>query len=155
MALMKKKTILKVFLVSIILSLILISCSSLSTIEEEQATPPTTDQITEPSPTADDVFQVEVWVDDPTPEKGQPVMLYGSLIKHGVRLGGMTMEAYWPDEEQHPSLPDCKVQVIYGSGVCKIKTDDFPIGAPIPLKVEFDVEGKTYGGSLEITLHGE
>jgi hypothetical protein len=153
MVLRIKKSFPNNILVAIILSLSLISCSSLSTIEEEQATQPTTAQITKPSPTAEDVFQVEVWVDDPTPERGDPLMLYGSLIKHGVRLGGMTMQAYWPDEDQHPSLPDCKVQVIYGSGVCKIDTEDFPVGVPIPLKVEFDVEGKTYGGSLEITLH--
>ncbi len=153
MALAKKKPGLKNIFVSIILILSLASCSSLSTIEEGPATQPITDQITEPSPTADDVFQVEVWVDDPTPEKGQPVILSGSLIKDGVRLGGMAMNAYWPDEDQHPRVPDCKAQVLYGDGVCKVKTDDFPVGVPIPLKVEFDVGGKTYGGSTEIILH--
>lgn len=143
----------KIIIAMAILSLILISCSSLSTTKEEQVTQPATDQITEPTPTADGVFEVEVWVDDPNPEQGQPVMLYGSLIKHGVRLGGMAMNAYWPDEDQHPSVPDCKVQVIYGSGVCKIETEDFPVGVPISLEVEFDYEGKTYGGSTEITLY--
>ncbi len=153
MVLRIKKTFLNNILAAIILSLFLISCSSRAAVEEEQATQPSTAQIAGPTPTADNVFRVEVWVDDPTPAQGEPVMLYGSLIKHGVRLGGMTMQAYWPDEDQHPSLPDCKVQVIYGSGVCKIETEEFPVGVPISLNVEFDYEGETYGGNIKITLH--
>jgi len=76
-------------------------------------------------------------------------MLYGSLIKHGVHLGGMVMNAFWPDEK-HPGTPDCSVQVIYGSGVCIVETEGFPAGASIPLKVEFEYEGKTFSGSTEI-----
>jgi hypothetical protein len=80
-------------------------------------------------------------------------MLYGSLIKHGVHLGGMMMNAFWPVDGQHPGIPNCKVQVIYGSGVCIVETNEFASGVPVLLRVEFVYEGRTFSGSTQITPH--
>lgn len=135
----------------ILMILSLVSCSFYSTKKEEQTTKPTLKSNSDPTSIEDDVFDVDVWVDNPTPEQGSRVMLYGSLIKHGVHLGGMMMNAFWPDEDQLSGVPNCSVQVIYGSGICIVETNGFPAGVSVPLKVEFDYEGKTYTGSTEIT----
>ena len=95
-------------------------------------------------------FRVEVWVNQPRPERGEQVVLHGSLIKHGVRLGAMTMEGYWPDPEQVPGVPNCRVQVIYGSGVCRVDTSSFKSGQPVNLWVEFFYEGKIFRGSTQV-----
>lgn len=95
-------------------------------------------------------FRVEVWVNHPRPERGEQVVLHGSLIKHGVRLGAMTMEGYWPDPELVSVVPNCRVQVIYGSGVCRVDTSSFEVGQPVHLWVEFFYEGKTFRDSTEV-----
>ena len=89
-------------------------------------------------------------MNQPRPERGEQVVLHGSLIKHGVRLGAMTMEGYWPDPEQVPGVPNCRVQVIYGSGVCRVDTSSFKPGQPVNLGVEFFYEGKTFRGSTQV-----
>ena len=81
---------------------------------------------------------------------GEPVVLHGSLIKHGVRLGAMSMEGYWPDPEQPEGIPNCRVQVIYGSGVCKVDTRGFPADQPVNLRVKFQYQGDIYQGSTQI-----
>ena len=78
-------------------------------------------------------------------------MLYGSLIKDGVYLGGMTMRAIWPDEDQERGVPNCSVQVIYGSGVCIVETEDFQPDVFVPITVAFDYHGQTYRGQTGFT----
>ena len=106
-----------------------------------------------PTPTVstEEIFEVDVWVDSAQPEIGQTIVLYGSLIKHGVHLGAINMNAYWPDGDRHPRVPDCRVQVIYGSGVCKVNTADFPAGVPTTIIVEFAYQGDRYLGSVNVT----
>ena len=96
-------------------------------------------------------FEVVAWVDDPYPMQGERVMLYGSLIKSGVHLGGMAMLATWPDQDQEPGMPNCNVQVIYGSGVCIIETDGYPVGVFVPVSIWFEYEGKIYKGQTGFT----
>ena len=95
-------------------------------------------------------FRVEAWVNRPRPERGEQIVLHGSLIKHGVRLGAMTMEGYWPDPKQEPGVPNCRVQVIYGSGVCRVDTSRFEENQPVRLWVEFFYEGKSFRGSTQV-----
>jgi hypothetical protein len=93
-----------------------------------------------------DSYEVEAWVSDPTPSRDAQVYVYGSLIRNGVRVGGMMMQAYWPDEKQAPSIPGCNVLVIYGAGGCILEVSEFPVGEYVPVRVQFEYYGKTYSG---------
>jgi hypothetical protein len=95
---------------------------------------------------SEDSYEVEVWVSDPTPSLDEQVYVYGSLIRNGVRLGGMMMQAYWPDEKQAPGIPGCNVLVIYGAGGCILEASEFPVGEYVPVRVQFEYYGKTYSG---------
>lgn len=131
-------------------SLPLVSCAGEENGEQVPLTPSAAaSEKQAPSPEGD-VFQVEVWVDQSQPRVGEPVVLHGSLIKHGVRLGAMTMEGYWPDPEQPSGIPNCRVQVIYGSGVCKVDTSRFSADQPVILQVKFQYEGEIFQGRTQI-----
>lgn len=106
-----------------------------------------------PAPLPTPALEVELWLDDPSPEPGARVILYGSLIKHGVRLGGMAMRASWPDPDQERGVPNCSVQVIYGSGVCIVETQGFPSGVYVPINVTFEYQGRLYQGQTGFTPH--
>jgi hypothetical protein len=135
----------------VVVSLFLVSCAPSTTIVPEQASPTTRPTYSEPLQPPQGQFEVVSWFDDPEPEHGSRVMLYGSLIKSGVTLGGMMMEATWPDENQARGVPNCRVQVIYGSGVCIIETADLPKGVYIPITLKFEYQGKTYQGQTGFT----
>ncbi len=121
---------------------ILLSCSP-------AASPPATPSPAPPTPA--DIFEVEAWVDDASPPHDARVTVYGSLIKNGVRLGGMTMQATWPDETQERGVPNCKVQVIYGSGVCTLDAGNYPPGEFVPITVTFRYGGGTHVGHTGFT----
>lgn len=147
-----KNTLPKKLFLAMLLSLSLFSCQDVKTLSRESPVAAGTEAIFQPTPTPQGVIEVKVWVDNPHPKRGETVMLYGSLIKHGVNLGAITMNAYWPDKEQPDQLPDCKVQVIYYGGVCKVNTESFPTGVPTTLRVEFPYQGEVYTGSIDITV---
>ena len=90
-------------------------------------------------------------MDNPTPENGEQILLSGSLIKNGTYLGGMTMTASWPDQNQERGVPNCKVLVIYARGVCAIKVSDFPAGVAVPITVSFPYAGQYYQGTTSFT----
>ena len=98
-----------------------------------------------------DLFEVEAWVDNPTPDQNRRVNAHGSLIKNGVRLGGMAMVAVWPDPGQEYGVPNCSVQVIYGSGVCLIVAADFSPGEYVPITVTFHYAGEIFSGHTGFT----
>lgn len=135
----------------IIMFMVLVSCT------KEVAPPleiPTTlpPRITSaPHPTHEDTFIVDLWVNNPNPPIGSRVIVWGSLIKNGVHLGGMMMKATWPDETQEPGMPNCNVLVIYGSGVCVIDNISFPPGEFVPINVTFEYKGKKYSGQTGFT----
>ncbi|MGD2156223.1 MAG: hypothetical protein PVG14_00835 [Anaerolineales bacterium] len=97
------------------------------------------------------VFEVDAWVSDPNPLLGSRIMLYGSLIKDGVYLGGMAMRATWPDDNQERGVPNCTVQVIYGSGVCIVESEGFQPDVYVPITVTFEYQGKIYSGQTGFT----
>lgn len=101
--------------------------------------------------TGENRFEVVAWVSDPSPTQGARVMLYGSLIKNGVHLGGMAMVATWPDESQERGVPNCRVQVIYQAGVCIVETEGFTPGEYVPITVAFEYQGRTYTGGTGFT----
>jgi hypothetical protein len=139
-------------LILFLVCLLQVSCSSDVTPEPQPAVPiaPAISSTLELVRTA--TFEVVAWVSDPDPEPGERVMLYGSLLKDGVHLGGMAMRASWPDEDQERGIPNCSVQVIYGSGVCIVETEDFQPGAYVPIMVSFEYQGKIYRGETGFTL---
>jgi len=98
-----------------------------------------------------DRFEVEAWVNNPTPAQGSRLTVSGSLLKNGVRLGGMMMEATWPDKAQERGVPNCYVQVIYGSGVCTLEVNHFPRGIFVPITVTFAYGGHIYIGHTGFT----
>lgn len=135
----------------ILICMVLASCSP-------KATPPpglpatSGPQITSaPSPTPRDIFEVEAWVDNPTPTRDSRVTVSGSLIKNSVRLGGMMMQATWPDKTQERGVPNCNVLVIYGSGVCSVDADNYPPGVFVPITVTFQYGDATYTGHTGFT----
>ena len=129
----------------------LVSCTSSVIPSEAPATSLPAIQTPEPFLLPTPTFEVVAWVDDPNPQIGSRVMLYGSLIKNGVYLGGMAMRATWPDEDQERGVPNCSVQVIYESGVCIIETEGFQQGVFVPITVTFEYLGKIYRGQTGFT----
>lgn len=103
------------------------------------------------SPTPGDVFEVEAWVDNPTPARDERITASGSLIKNGVYLGGMMMRGTWPEEDQERGVPNCFVLVIYQRGVCTIEVKDYPSGVYVPITVSFEYNSKTYTGQTGFT----
>lgn len=97
-----------------------------------------------PSATPGDKFEVKAWVDNPTPSQNSRVLVWGSLIKNGVHLGGMMMRATWPDKTKKSGTSSCDVLVIYGAGVCTIHVKDYPPGVFVPITVTFDYRGTRY-----------
>jgi hypothetical protein len=123
----------------------LVSCS-------QAPTPRPAMQLTpNPSPTACDSFAVEAWVDNPTPTQDSQVIVFGSLIKSGVYLGGIMMQAVWADETQERGVPNCDVLVTYGRGVCAVPVKDYEPGAFVPITVTFKYEGSTFVGHTGFT----
>lgn len=113
----------------------------------------TTQGIPTPTPFHIHIFEVVTWFDNPEPKLGSRVILYGSLIKDGVHLGGMAMRVAWPDKNQERGVPNCSVQVIYGSGVCIIETAGFQPDEYIPVTVTFEYQGRVYSGQTGFTPH--
>ena len=129
----------KLVLILLMVCALQVSCSSNVTPSSEPAATPVAPQnVPTPIPTRAHIFEIDAWVDDPNPQLGSRVMLYGSLIKDGVHLGGMAMRATWPDENQARGVPNCSVQVIYGSGVCIVETEGFQPDVYVPITVTFD-----------------
>jgi len=104
-----------------------------------------------PEAEPEDKFEVHAWVDKPIPVQGEQITLFGNLRKNGVILGGMMMEANWPDENQERGRPNCYVLVIYQGGVCVIDTKGYPIGEYVPLVVKFVYDGQTFTGETGFT----
>jgi hypothetical protein len=128
------------------------SCSSNVIPSPEPTTVPVIPQNTPvQTPIRTPTFEVVAWVDDPNPQVGSRIMLYGSLIKDGVYLGGMAMRATWPDEKQERGIPNCSVQVIYGSGVCIVETEGFQPDVFVPITVAFEYHGMIYSGQTGFT----
>lgn len=121
------------------------------------ATPSAEAQLAAPSaqasPTLAGNFEVDVWVDNAAPSRGQRVTVSGSLIKNGVRLGGIMMDATWPDATRERGAGRCYVQVIYGAGVCAIEAADMLPDVFVPVTVTFDYGGVTYTGHTGFTPH--
>jgi hypothetical protein len=123
-----------------------------------QATPEETPSIvpvTKPNPVVSSpsagIMRVLAWVNNPTPTRGEQVIVYGSLLNYTVRLGGIMMQATWQDEAHQPGVPNCFVLVTYGRGVCVIETSQYPAGAYVPVHIRFDYNGEAYTGSTGFT----
>ena len=96
-------------------------------------------------------MRVNTWVNNPEPARGEQVIVYGSLIKNGVLLGGIMMQGTWEDASHTPGTPNCFVLVTYGRGVCVIETANFPPGVYVPVQIKFVYRGETYTGSTGFT----
>jgi hypothetical protein len=104
-------------------------------------------------PASNDFIRVKAWADNPTPKSGERVIVYGSLIKRTVWLGGIMMQASWADPSHIPGTPNCFVLVTYGRGVCVIETAGFTPGVYVPVQIKFVYRGETYTGSTGFTPH--
>lgn len=138
-------------LILVLVFMLQTSCSSNATTSPGPTKPVAAQNDSTPLPVRTHKFEVVTWFDNPEPKLGSRVMLYGSLIKDGVHLGGMAMRATWPDEDQERGVPNCSVQVIYGSGVCIIETEGFKPGVTIPVTVTFEYQGQIYRGQTGFT----
>ena len=143
----RMKRVILLFLVALLLS----SCST-----ADQTVAASQPAAINPAPTGPAVehaavFEVTAWVDDPDPPAGTRVILHGSLLKDGVHLGGMAMQATWPDEAQERGVPNCRVQVIYGAGVCIVDGVGFQPGVYVPITVTFEYQGRLYSGRTGFT----
>ncbi len=128
---------------------LLTACSVSGTVPETQASPAPS---AVPSPTPEDIYEVQVWVDNPNPARDETVTISGSLIKNGVYLSQMLrMEAWWPEEGQDRGVPNCFSMVIYQRGICTLEAKDYPSGVYVPVTVELEYNGKTYTGTTGFT----
>jgi hypothetical protein len=128
-----------------------LSCSSNGTPLSQPTATTAPQYFASATPVGTPAFEVVAWVSDTDPQVGSRIMLYGSLLKYGVHLGGMAMRATWPDEEQERGVPNCSVQVIYGSGVCIIETEGYQPGVYVPITLTFEYQGKIYRGQTGFT----
>lgn len=96
-------------------------------------------------------YTVLAWVDNPTPNRDEQVIVMGSLLNGTVSLGGMMMQAYWPDPQHEPGIPNCFVLVTYGRGVCTLDASSFPFGEPVTVEVRFNYRDHTYTGQVIFT----
>jgi hypothetical protein len=104
-----------------------------------------------PIPTPVDVFDVQAWVDKKTPGPDQRVIVFGSLLKNHIRLGGFMMKATWPQGVPAGSTAECFVLVTYGRGKCLVDTSQLPLGVYVPVTISFDYRGKRYTGQTGFT----
>lgn len=93
-------------------------------------------------------IELDLWVDNPTPPLNSFVTVRGSIIRNGVRLGGLVMHATYPTKEGAVS---CDSLIIYGAGVCTIPVRDYTPGAFVPITVTFDYDGVRYTGQTGFT----
>lgn len=129
----------------ILAGLCLVACS--------ERTPPPASLPTQAviSPTSTDVFEIVAWVDKPNPARDERVTISGSLIKNGIYLGGIMMQAYWPREGQERGVPNCYVQAIYQRGICTAEASDYPPGVYVPVTVIYNYEGVIYTAETGFT----
>lgn len=135
----------------LILLVLTAACSGGAPVPASEPETPTPQATRAHSLTSEDVFEVQAWVDKPAPERDERVTIYGSLIKNGVYLGGMAMDAVWPEEGQERGMPNCRVQVIYQAGVCVTDAANYPPGEFVPVTVIFDYKGNRYTGETGFT----
>lgn len=114
------------------------------------------DSLSQPSETGSrstsgDIYEVEAWVDKPAPRLDEQITVYGSLLKNGVRLGGIMMQARWSEKALTTGIPDCFVLVIYGSGVCTVAAGDFQPGQFVPITILFEYEERVFTGMTGFT----
>jgi hypothetical protein len=115
------------------------------------AAPPTPAAVISPSATPEDIYQVDVWVDNPTPQRGERVLVSGSLIKNGVHLNGPMM-ATWASERAYArGVPDCLVSISYQRSGCVLQAEDFPSGVYVPVKVVIYLNDEKYTGETGFT----
>lgn len=93
-------------------------------------------------------IELDLWVDDPTPPLNSFVTVRGSIIRNGVRLGGLVMHATYPTKE---GVVSCDSLIIYGAGVCTIPVRDYTAGLFVPITVTFDYDGVRYSGQTGFT----
>nr|MBC7243889.1 hypothetical protein [Chloroflexota bacterium] len=93
-------------------------------------------------------IELDLWVDDPTPTLGSYVTVRGSIIRNGVRLGGLMMRAEYPVKD---GTKQCDVLIIYGAGVCTLPVRDYVPGVFLPITVTFDYDGVRYTGQTGFT----
>jgi hypothetical protein len=137
--------------VLIIVLAVLVSCIPQTSPTPELPTLPSPRITSVPPTTHTDTFVVDAWVNNPYPPINSRVIVWGSLIKNGVHLGGIMMQATWPDETQEVGIPNCSVLVIYGSGVCVIDDIDYPAGEFVPITVSFEYGGNEFVGQTGFT----
>ncbi len=104
-----------------------------------------------PSATPEDVYEVDVWVDNPTPARDKRVLVSGSLIKNGVHLNGPMMATWATKSAYERGVPDCLVSLNYQRSVCALQPEDFPSGVYVPVKVVIEYQGKYYTGETGFT----
>jgi hypothetical protein len=127
------------------------ACSLIQAVTPEVPVNSTTVIVQTPHQDSSDVYEVEAWVNDPAPRRDARVVIYGSLIKNGVRLGGIMMQATWSEKAKMTGTPDCYVLVIYGSGVCSVEAGNFPPNQFVPVILKFQYEDTTFTGSTGFT----
>jgi hypothetical protein len=138
-------------LLLVLICMLQISCSSNVTSVPAPTAPVVTQNISTSIPVHPDTFEVVAWVNDPDPQTGTRVILRGSLLKDGVHLGGISMQAFWPDDNHAPGIPDCTALVTYGTGVCIINSTGYQPGDYVPITVSFEYQGKIYKGQTGFT----
>ena len=135
----------------ILFCLLLSSCITNSPSKPEPVSTPVNSALSTPTTKSEDTFQVYAWVGNPDPAQDDKVILSGSLIKNGVYLGGMAMQATWPDETHERGVPNCSVQVIYQRGICIIDASRYPPDVYVPITVTFGYRDQTYIGHTGFT----
>jgi hypothetical protein len=135
----------------ILIGVVLAACSLNTTLPPQPPATPFIQSTAAPALPPADRFQIEAWVDNRAPARDSRVTVSGSLIKNGVRLGGMMMQATWPDKTQERGLPNCNVLVIYGSGVCAVDAGNYPPGVFVPITITFKYGGLTHIGHTGFT----
>lgn len=140
------------FVVTVGILLLLAACSS-NSLARVSPTPLAEQPVNATqSPPEPELFQVKVWINDPTPPVNSRVIVRGSLIRYGHHyVGGIMMSGFWPDEAHERGVPNCYTSVNYGDGKCVIDVSRFPPGKFVPVTVSFNYGGKIYSAQTGFT----
>jgi hypothetical protein len=138
-------------LILIFIFIVPVACSVKNPSPGGLPTMPVQQVSTTQSPTPQDTFWTKVWVDEPTPPLNSRIIVFGSLNRNGVYMGGIMMQATWPDETHERGVPNCISLVNYGSGKCIIDVSRFPPGKYVPVTITLNYRGMVFTAQTGFT----
>ena len=102
-----------------------------------------------------DRYEVLLWFHDPTPQQGDNVLMFASLLQNGDPMGGdLQMEALYPDVNSPGGVAVHWDRPNYGRGIVSFRvSDQYPVGEPVTITVHMHLNwlGATFTNQISFT----